>query len=228
MTANRIGDNNTRGLRGICPNCGAPNLFGSLECGHCGTGFLPVAAGREQAMTPPPITPAAAPQNVAARGPAANNGGQLTASDKASIVLGAILIIPLFYGMGALIYSAGDHRTNKEYTFNNKIDGENVEFSESVNGKTNYLGITKEDGTFILFTDKKDDLKIDEMSIRTCYVTREETAEIAGLTECNETAYSLDSRNPVAQQIVKDNQAVFDSYLEKILDASMAPLNGAN
>jgi hypothetical protein len=149
--------------------------------------------------------------------------GNTLAPYKKEIALGVFTVAMGSCMIGGMIYVVSDYSNNKEYHFNGNIDGETVVFSESRDGKTNYLNVTKANGTQMQFTDKNDDLKLEEMSIKICEVTREAKGESPEIKQCNEAVYTLDANNTQAIQIVKDNQAVFDSYLEKILAQYFKP-----
>jgi hypothetical protein len=149
--------------------------------------------------------------------------GHFFAPYKQDIILGSAMAAVLSCSIGGTIYLVSDHSNNKEYHFYGRIGSDTVEFRESYSGGTNYLGVTREDGTFILFTDSNDDLKLEKMSIETCHVVKPAQGDLSEVKQCNEAIYSVESGNPLSQQIVKDNQAVFDSYLEKILAQYLGP-----
>jgi hypothetical protein len=128
------------------------------------------------------------------------------------IVLGVI-------GFGGLISlaiaSQKDNQANFEYRFNGVIDGEQVYFHESWSGSTNYLDVTKADGSSLYFVDKNDDLKIDSVQLKSG--TIDSKFESGGSIYTSNSAY--------VQENLDRGQAVFDSYLKKIGKMNSIPLD---
>lgn len=111
------------------------------------------------------------------------------------------------FGVGCLTSN------NPEYSFNGKIGEDQVVFSENATFDhccSNYLYVTKADGSIIVYVDIDDDNKLDHVRIT--------------IGE-NTTKYSSNSSNPVVKDVLQKAQIEFDYYLSKIIEIQTAPLN---
>lgn len=92
---------------------------------------------------------------------------------------------------------------NKSYHFDDKLDGEHVQFYEKgPAGEYNFLKVIKPDGREILYKDVNDnDLKIDYVNIR-----------IGNKTETYSSSIEVD------KPIIEKAQRQFDDYLQRIWD----------
>jgi hypothetical protein len=233
--ANIHADENNQGRGfGRCPSCGGPNPVGSTECGYCKTGFQAKGEVRGPTITFQRIEAARTRDNTAIAQPVNYGANKRTKDNKTelSVIMGlsmACLMTGAMIGPFYAMYTMQDYSNNQEYHFNDKIDGESISFTESRDGQTNYLTVYQDLGSYVKFIDLNDNLKLDRVDIKSCHRVVPEAIEegkigLAGIVDCQESSYRLLSNNPQAQQIVKDNQAVFDSYLNKILKANTAPL----
>ncbi len=208
----KVGNNQIKTIE--CPKCGAPNQAGSTLCLSCGSGFANIKkradAKKEKSQSSIPLeTKVASSSTQKTMQYMPSQKSQGIDPDMSGFIATLGLFAAFVYG---ILYIGGDHRTNKEYSFNGDIEGEHIVFEESFSGKKNYLAVTREDGTKLVFTDYDDDLRLEEVAITTC------SDPSLGNLGCNKAVYSIESDNPSAKAVVEKNQAVFDSYLEKIMD----------